>query len=248
MRKIKQNTSNLLKIKSKITNPMTVIAIFAAISETSAAVSLPFLDNKDREIYVWFLISFPFYLLFLFFITLNFNYRSLYSPSDFGKDKNFLKVIDNNDRENKRNTSTSGPAAQGTFGLSSCIVPSESGPVECKDACKVHNAPDPPSDTNAKPSHIIQHNIQLPAWISDLHLIDARDVDASRELVTILENIRNLDRKTSRVVVFLSNHVSDVLLTQNALLQIRQVKKGSGKTLCIVYNLCSKAVTLMGRA
>jgi len=56
----------MLKIKNKITNPMTVIAIFAILSETSAAVSLPFLDNKDREIYVWFLISFPFYLLFLF--------------------------------------------------------------------------------------------------------------------------------------------------------------------------------------
>lgn len=56
----------MLRIKQKITNPMTVIAIFAILSETSAAVSLPFLDNEDREIYVWFLISFPFYLLFLF--------------------------------------------------------------------------------------------------------------------------------------------------------------------------------------
>lgn len=227
---------------------MTVIAIFAAISETSAAVSLPFLDNKDREIYVWFLISFPFYLLFLFFITLNFNYRSLYSPSDFGKDKNFLKVIDNNDRDNKRTPSTQEPTIQGTFGLSSCIVPSESGTLDCKDSCKVYTAPDPPSDINTKSSSIAQHNIQLPTWISNLHLIDARDVDESTELATILENIRNLDRKTARVVVFLSNHVSDVLLTQNALLQTKQVKKGSGKTLCIVYNLCSQAVTLLGRA
>ena len=238
----------MLKIKNKITNPMTVIAIFAAISETSAAISLPFLDNKDREIYVWFLISFPFYLLFLFFITLNFNYRSLYSPSDFGKDKNFLKVIDNNDRENKRNTPPLEPATQGAFGLSSCIVPSESGPTECKDACKVHNAPDPPSAINSKSNLIVQHNIQLPAWVSDLHLIDVRGVDASRELATILENIRNLDRKTPRVVVFLSNHVSDVLLTQHSLLKIRHVRKGSGKTICIVYNLCAQAVTLLGRA
>lgn len=248
MSKTRPKSTNMLKIKKKISNPMTVIAIFAAISETSAAVSLPFLDNQDREIYVWFLISFPFYLLFLFFITLNFNYRSLYSPSDFGKDKNFLKVIDINDRENKRNTSMQEPATPGTFGFSSCIVPSESGTVECKDSCKVHNAPDPPADINAKPSLIVQHNIQLPASISNLHLIDARDVDASRELATIVENIRNLDRKTARVVVFLSNHVSDVLLTQNALLQIRHIKKGSGNTLCIVYNLCSQAVTLLGRA
>ncbi|MHC8402546.1 hypothetical protein ACYZTX_24650 [Pseudomonas sp. MDT1-17] len=84
--------------KKKIINPLTVIAIFAAISETSAAVSLPFLDNKEKELYIWFLISFPFYLLFLFFATLNFNYRSLYAPSDFGKGKHFLEVLDNADR------------------------------------------------------------------------------------------------------------------------------------------------------
>jgi hypothetical protein len=76
-----------------ITNPMTLIAIFATLSQSSAAISLPFLDNQDREYYLWFLISFPFYLLFLFFITLNFNYRSLYSPSDFHKSKHFIKTL-----------------------------------------------------------------------------------------------------------------------------------------------------------
>ncbi|MFG6205406.1 hypothetical protein [Pseudomonas retamae] len=237
----------MIKLKNKIANPMTVIAIFAAISETSAAVSLPFLDNKDREIYVWFLISFPFYLLFLFFITLNFNYRSLYSPSDFDKDKNFLKVIETNERDNKRNAPPPEACDQGAFGLSSCVLPGESGGVERKDSCKVHNAADPPTDSVPKPSQIVQHNIQLPAWVSHLHLIDARDVDATKELATIVHNIRNLDRKTARVIVFLSNHVSDVLLTQHALLSARQVKKGSGKTPCIVYNLCSQAVTLLGR-
>lgn len=83
----------MLKIRKKVTNPISVIAVFAFISETSAAVTLPFLDNDEREIYVWFLISFPFYLMFLFFITLNFNYRSLYAPSDFDADKNFLKAF-----------------------------------------------------------------------------------------------------------------------------------------------------------
>jgi len=86
----------MLKIKSKLTNPISVIALFAFISETSAAVSLPFLDNDEREIYIWFLISFPFYLLFLFFVTLNFNYRSLYAPSDFNNDNNFLKAFEDN--------------------------------------------------------------------------------------------------------------------------------------------------------
>lgn len=83
-----------------ITNPMTLIAIFATISQSSAAISLPFLDDQDREYYLWFLISFPFYLLLLFFITLNFNYRSLYSPSDYRKSKHFIKTMgDARDRQ-----------------------------------------------------------------------------------------------------------------------------------------------------
>ncbi|MET3454726.1 hypothetical protein ABIC88_001285 [Pseudomonas kilonensis] len=85
-----------------ITNPMTLIAIFATLSETSAAISLPFLDDQDREYYLWFLISFPFYLLLLFFITLNFNYRSLYSPSDFRKSKHFIKTMDDATGRRKR--------------------------------------------------------------------------------------------------------------------------------------------------
>ncbi len=85
-----------------ITNPMTLIAIFATLSETSAAISLPFLDDQDREYYLWFLISFPFYLLLLFFITLNFNYRSLYSPSDFSKSKHFIKSMNDSPCRRKR--------------------------------------------------------------------------------------------------------------------------------------------------
>lgn len=84
----------MLKNNRKITNPISIIAVFALITETSAAVSLPFLDNEDRKIYIWLLISFPFFLAFLFFITLNFNYRSLYAPSDFENDKSFLKAFE----------------------------------------------------------------------------------------------------------------------------------------------------------
>ncbi|WP_406822929.1 hypothetical protein [Pseudomonas corrugata] len=85
-----------------IANPMTLIAIFATLSETSAAISLPFLDDQDRKYYLWFLISFPFYLLLLFFVTLNFNYRSLYSPSDFRKNKHFVKTMDDPTCRGKR--------------------------------------------------------------------------------------------------------------------------------------------------
>ncbi|MDI3396874.1 hypothetical protein QLG12_01480 [Pseudomonas sp. V88_4] len=84
----------MLKKYKKVTNPISIIAIFALITETSAAVSLPFLDNEERKTYIWLLISFPFFLSFLFFITLNFNYRSLYAPSDFNNENNFLKAFE----------------------------------------------------------------------------------------------------------------------------------------------------------
>lgn len=87
-----------MNLKQRITNPMTVIAIFATLSETSAAISLPFLENTEREVYVWFLISFPFYLLLLFFVTLNFNYRSLYAPSDYEKGEHFINALDSPER------------------------------------------------------------------------------------------------------------------------------------------------------
>lgn len=247
MRKPKQKNKTMLRIKNKINNPMTVIAIFAGLSEASAAISLPFLNNEDRAVYVWFLISFPFYLLFLFFITLNFNYRSLYSPSDFGKDESFLKAMDSNDHDNKRNTLTQEPGTLDTFEISSHIVPCESAAALCKDSCKIHNVPDPPPRVDTNQNLTVQHNIRLPTSISNLHIVDARNIEASREFATILEKIRNSDKNTDRVIVFLSNHVSDASLTKNALLQIKHAKKGSSTTLCIVYNLCSQAVTLLGR-
>ena len=62
-------------------SPLTVIAIFAGIIEASALASLPFLSERSQTIYTWFLVGFPFFLTLLFFLTLNFNYRSLYSPT-----------------------------------------------------------------------------------------------------------------------------------------------------------------------
>ncbi|WP_181131162.1 hypothetical protein [Pseudomonas capeferrum] len=61
-------------------SPLTIIAIFAGIIEASALASLPFLSEDSQTIYTWFLVGFPFFLTILFFLTLNFNYKSLYSP------------------------------------------------------------------------------------------------------------------------------------------------------------------------
>ena len=61
--------------------PLTIIAIFAGIIEASALATLPFLSESSQTLYTWFLVGFPFFLTALFFLTLNFNYKSFYSPA-----------------------------------------------------------------------------------------------------------------------------------------------------------------------
>lgn len=69
-----------MKLLPPLMNPISVIAMFAALCEASATTVLPYLDEKNRQIYIWFLIAFPSSLVILFFLTLNFNPRVLYAP------------------------------------------------------------------------------------------------------------------------------------------------------------------------
>lgn len=80
------------KIK-KVSNPLTIIAIFAALAEVSGTIVLPFLKVGSQDLYVWFLMIFPTILIFLFFLTLNFNHKVLYAPSDFQDEGNFIKLF-----------------------------------------------------------------------------------------------------------------------------------------------------------
>lgn len=73
-----------------IKNPLTIIAVFAAIAEISGTVVLPFISDENQATYVWFLIIFPCLLILLFFATLNFNHRVLYAPSDYRNEDNFF--------------------------------------------------------------------------------------------------------------------------------------------------------------
>lgn len=74
-----------------IQNPLTIIAIFAAIAEISGTIVLPFISVENQETYIWFLMVFPLLLVVLFFLTLNFNHKVLYAPSDFKNEDNFFK-------------------------------------------------------------------------------------------------------------------------------------------------------------
>ena len=76
---------------STIRNPLTIIAIFAGIAEISGTIVLPFITDTNQETYIWFLMLFPLLLVVLFFLTLNFNHKVLYAPSDFKDEENFFK-------------------------------------------------------------------------------------------------------------------------------------------------------------
>ncbi|WP_426619223.1 hypothetical protein ACP3TY_03020 [Pseudomonas rustica] len=207
--------------KKKITNPMTVIAIFAFISETSAAVSLPFLDNNEREIYIWFLISFPFYLLFLFFITLNFNYRSLYAPSDFAEDDNFLKAFE----ELKSSDHQHDPLSKTS---------------ECPG-----NVADPPTGSGWAPPPWIEHNVQLPKPMNALRVIDVRPMNSKAQFDQLQASLTVTSRPSVRFMVFLTDPVSDALLKQIALSPGKQTKKGTTNTVYIAYNVSQQITTIL---
>lgn len=81
-----------------VSNPLTVIGIFAGLTEVGGTIVLPFLLATNQAHYMWFLIAFPVLLVLLFFVTLNFNHRVLYAPSDYREDSSFLAAsrIQNN--------------------------------------------------------------------------------------------------------------------------------------------------------
>ncbi|MGF1733589.1 hypothetical protein [Photobacterium kasasachensis] len=83
----------MLEKMTHVKNPLTVIAMFAAIAEISGTVVLPFVDKENQELYIWFLMLFPSFLVAVFFLTLNFNHKTLYAPSDYQNEDNFLKLF-----------------------------------------------------------------------------------------------------------------------------------------------------------
>lgn len=201
---------------------MTLIAIFATLAETSAAVSLPFLDNKEREIYIWFLISFPFYLLFLFFITLNFNYRSLYAPSDFEKGKHFIKVMDSAERSE--------------------------GTVLSQSLQRPRNTQDPPAEAGSKRPLSVQHHVSLAERLKDLYIIDARRMHKEIQFSDLIENIQKKQGRLAHAIVFITCDESELLLKKSALKQSRHTKKRSSMTFCMAYKLNSQGVTLIDQS
>jgi hypothetical protein len=80
------------KIK-RINNPLTIIAIFAALAEINATIAIGLIDKDLHQIFIWFVIGFPTLLVVLFFLTLNYNTKVMYSPSDYHDDKSFIDLL-----------------------------------------------------------------------------------------------------------------------------------------------------------
>ncbi|MDD0998091.1 hypothetical protein M5G20_19795 [Pseudomonas sp. TNT2022 ID1044] len=208
------------KPKEKIVNPITVIAIFATLSETSAAITLPFLDNKEREIYIWFLISFPFYLLLLFFATLNFNYRSLYAPSDYEKGEHFIEVL--GDMEHRENES-----------------------ADVRQASRPPTAQAPPDENATWMDFFGEQGVQLPESASDLRIIDARHIHKRSELGALCPEIQKSREKQLHVILFIADSKSEKWLKESAFNLSRQASKRSSATFFAIYNLSSQKVTVI---
>ncbi len=71
---------------TRVSNPLTLIALFSGVSESVGLGVLPFLEAVPayfQGVLIWFLALFPTLIVVLFFTTLNFNRKSLYAPSDF---------------------------------------------------------------------------------------------------------------------------------------------------------------------
>jgi hypothetical protein len=245
------------KYREKITNPMTIIAIFAGLTEASATVSLPFLDDSDRDIYVWFLISFPLCLIFLFFVTLNFNYKSLYAPSDFEKAEDFIKIIDDatHPKDLKAPPSNGTPPDQHscTAGneedvhpparLHKCL-PQDLMFRQQKSRYSSRHAQDPPAHINLFNNHAMQPAVHLPQMLHGLHLIDTRRINTKEDIDALIMEIgqRIRDRPDSGdLIIFLTNQKSAQLIIQYEFERLN--KHQTKQPFYMVYNLRTYALT-----
>lgn len=76
----------------KVSNPLTIIAIFAGLAETLATVALVKLPPEIQSIFVYFVMLFPATIVGLFFWVLYFKNTVLYAPSDFSNQNHYLEA------------------------------------------------------------------------------------------------------------------------------------------------------------
>ncbi|HML54265.1 MAG TPA: hypothetical protein PKC79_09235 [Solidesulfovibrio magneticus] len=76
-----------------IKNPLSIIAVFAALAEVGGTIVLPFLQSETQSLYVWFLMIFPALLVGAFFYVLYRKHFVLYAPSDYQDEQLFRDMF-----------------------------------------------------------------------------------------------------------------------------------------------------------
>ena len=76
----------------KVSNPLTIVAIFAGVAETFATGALVVLPGTMQAIFVYFVMFFPILIVASFFLTLWLKPQVLYAPSDFSNEEHFLQA------------------------------------------------------------------------------------------------------------------------------------------------------------
>jgi hypothetical protein len=74
----------------KVSNPLTIISIFAGIAETFATGALVLLPADMQSIFVYFVMFFPILIVTVFYAILVLKPHVLYAPSDYEDQEHFL--------------------------------------------------------------------------------------------------------------------------------------------------------------
>ncbi|MCL2086407.1 MAG: hypothetical protein FWH05_02275 [Oscillospiraceae bacterium] len=85
------NTNQEKRVR-KISNPLTILALFAGIAETAGTIVLPFVSENLQKYFIWYVMGFPVLLVCLFFYVLIRFPNSLYAPSDYRNEENFIRM------------------------------------------------------------------------------------------------------------------------------------------------------------
>jgi len=80
-------------VNARISNPLTVVAIFSGLAEAFATVALINVPHDIQQVFVFFVMAFPTLIVLLFFAVLNWNHTVLYAPGDFEDEAMYLESI-----------------------------------------------------------------------------------------------------------------------------------------------------------
>lgn len=76
----------------KISNPLTIIGLFAGIAEIAGTVVLSLVSEDLQGIFIWYVMFFPVLLVVAFFYILKTSPSALYAPSDFTDENHYMKL------------------------------------------------------------------------------------------------------------------------------------------------------------